>query len=230
MKKIILSLCLFATLAIAASIGVGNPSATKALAWLLRDSTGDTITGSQNGIGWADGKLTVQAAEGGALQIYQTGDPLENTIYWPGRMTVDAIEAVAYSGSISGTLIDNGAIPNGTMNTSMPAPFSGFVNDSTHAGTIGGLTYANTGPNSANEPATPGNYFASIEVTDGGTEAVNALAGRIKTHSQMAVPRVVSVPDTATSTGTAGDMAYSSTYVYICTATNTWRRAALSSW
>ena len=39
-----------------------------------------------------------------------------------------------------------------------------------------------------------------------------------------------SVPVTVTSTGTAGQLAYNSSHVYICVATNTWRRASLSTW
>jgi len=37
-------------------------------------------------------------------------------------------------------------------------------------------------------------------------------------------------PATATSTGTAGEIRYDSGYVYICVATNTWKRAALTTW
>jgi hypothetical protein len=39
-----------------------------------------------------------------------------------------------------------------------------------------------------------------------------------------------SVPVTVTSTGTAGQLAYDSSHVYVCVATNTWRRASLSTW
>lgn len=229
MKRFTLSLCLIATVVLGAGISV-TPGAQRAFAWLLRDSTGDTITGSQNGIGWADGKLTIQASGGGALQLYRAGDPAEDVIYWPGRFTVASLEAASITGSVTGSIVDNGSIPNNVMNASMPAPFSGFVNDSSHAGTIGGLTYANTGPNSANEPATPGTYFAAIEVTDGGTENTNALAGRIKTFAQMGVPNLVSAPSTASSTGTAGQVAYDSSYFYVCTSTDTWKRTALSTW
>jgi hypothetical protein len=38
------------------------------------------------------------------------------------------------------------------------------------------------------------------------------------------------VPATATSTGTAGQVAYAAGFLYVCVATNTWRRVALSSW
>ena len=37
-------------------------------------------------------------------------------------------------------------------------------------------------------------------------------------------------PATATSTGTAGEIKYDSDYVYICVATNTWKRSALATW
>ena len=37
-------------------------------------------------------------------------------------------------------------------------------------------------------------------------------------------------PATASSTGTAGEIRYDANYVYICVATNTWKRAALATW
>ena len=39
------------------------------------------------------------------------------------------------------------------------------------------------------------------------------------------------VPSSATDTGAAGDISWDSSYIYVCTAANTWKRtAALSSW
>ena len=37
-------------------------------------------------------------------------------------------------------------------------------------------------------------------------------------------------PASATSTGTAGDIRYDANYVYVCVATNTWKRSALATW
>lgn len=37
-------------------------------------------------------------------------------------------------------------------------------------------------------------------------------------------------PASATATGTTGEICWDASYVYICTATNTWKRAALSTW
>ncbi len=38
------------------------------------------------------------------------------------------------------------------------------------------------------------------------------------------------VPASATATGTKGDIAYDSGYMYVCTDTNTWKRTALTTW
>lgn len=40
---------------------------------------------------------------------------------------------------------------------------------------------------------------------------------------------VVTVPATATSTGTVGQIAYNSTHLYVCVATNTWIRVLRAS-
>jgi hypothetical protein len=40
----------------------------------------------------------------------------------------------------------------------------------------------------------------------------------------------VSVPATATSTGTAGQIAYDGTHFFVCSATDTWLRVAIATW
>jgi len=37
-------------------------------------------------------------------------------------------------------------------------------------------------------------------------------------------------PASASDTGTAGEISWDSSYIYVCTATDTWKRAALSTW
>jgi hypothetical protein len=41
---------------------------------------------------------------------------------------------------------------------------------------------------------------------------------------------VVSAPAYTTSSGTAGTIAYDTSSIYVCVSTNTWRRAALTTW
>ena len=37
-------------------------------------------------------------------------------------------------------------------------------------------------------------------------------------------------PASASATGTTGDIAWDASYIYVCTATNTWKRTAISTW
>ena len=199
-------------------------------AYKISDSfSADTIAVGEAGLGWADGKVTIQTPVG-AMQFYEAGEPLEPVIYWPGRIVAATLETALLTTTVEGSQITSGTIPSPVMVASIPHPLNAFQDDAAHAGSLGGLTYSNTGPLSANEAATPGKYFAMIEVVDGGSGTVNHLEGRIMTPAQAGVPALVSAPATASSTGSAGQMAYDSSYLYICTATNTWKRVAISSW
>lgn len=42
--------------------------------------------------------------------------------------------------------------------------------------------------------------------------------------------RLVSAPASATASGSPGDIAFDADYVYMCVATDTWKRASLGSW
>jgi hypothetical protein len=37
-------------------------------------------------------------------------------------------------------------------------------------------------------------------------------------------------PASATAAGTVGTMSWDANYIYICTATNTWKRVAIATW
>lgn len=63
----------------------------------------------------------------------------------------------------------------------------------------------------------------SIEIT-----VFNGLGGKLLAPSLNDL--AVSVPASSTSDGQKGDIAYDTSYIYICTATNTWKRMALSTW
>ena len=40
----------------------------------------------------------------------------------------------------------------------------------------------------------------------------------------------VGTPASAAATGTAGDVAWDADYIYVCTATDTWKRVAVATW
>ena len=43
-------------------------------------------------------------------------------------------------------------------------------------------------------------------------------------------PAIVAVPASPTAIGTTGSIAYTTTHLYVCVATNTWVRASLATW
>jgi hypothetical protein len=150
--------------------------------YTLTASEVDTLSSLQSGIGWRDDRFTLQGPEG-SLQMYETGDPLESVLYWAGRLTVGSLEAAEITGEIDGALVTSGVLPASVMDASTTQPLRSFVDNSTNAGTKG-LTYANTGPNSQNEPTNPGTYYAQILVVDGDPDK-NYLEGRIRSKAEI---------------------------------------------
>lgn len=60
-----------------------------------------------------------------------------------------------------------------------------------------------------------------------GTTAPTAL---LDVNADTVRVRTAKTPASATATGNAGDICWDSNYVYVCVATNTWKRSALSTW
>lgn len=72
------------------------------------------------------------------------------------------------------------------------------------------------------------NIMAVIE--EAGVTPTKGRDGDSDLLDALAIVGWVSAPANASSTGIAGQRAYDSSYLYICTATNTWRRIAHSTW
>lgn len=56
------------------------------------------------------------------------------------------------------------------------------------------------------------------------------FSGNVTIGGDLQLSTPDTVPSTASSTGIKGVISYDSNYIYVCTATNTWKRAALSTW
>lgn len=53
---------------------------------------------------------------------------------------------------------------------------------------------------------------------------------KIDVNSDSLRLRTAKTPASATASGSAGEVCWDANYVYVCVATNTWKRAAISSW
>lgn len=68
--------------------------------------------------------------------------------------------------------------------------------------------------------------LANAAKGDEGPQGIQGVQGIPGENGKLSA----TAPSTATSTGVAGQTACDTNYLYVCTATNTWKRTALSTW
>lgn len=108
-------------------------------------------------------------------------------------------------------------ITTGTVEIANGTSFSGTLNIGS-GGTSSGTKSINIG--SGGQAGSTTNVVIG---TGTGATSNTYLQGKVI----MATP---TVPGSATATGIAGQMAWDANYIYVCTATNTWKRSAISTW
>ncbi len=59
---------------------------------------------------------------------------------------------------------------------------------------------------------------------------INSSGSSAVVASSYSLTSLNSAPASSSATGTLGEIRFTSTYIYVCTATNTWVRAALATW
>ncbi len=81
--------------------------------------------------------------------------------------------------------------------------------------------------------ATGDDLLVVVDDPSGNAVTKSITATNLLTNSSNVAANFVragSVPAAADSTGTAGEIVYNSTHLYICVAANTWKRVELSTW
>lgn len=69
-----------------------------------------------------------------------------------------------------------------------------------------------------------GNIYVSIQT------GTNKQPATETAYWKLYGKKFVAAPANASSTGTAGDWAVDADYIYVCTATDTWKRVAIATW
>jgi hypothetical protein len=57
-----------------------------------------------------------------------------------------------------------------------------------------------------------------------------SVNGTLTVSSDSVIVTTSQTPATAGATGTTGEIAWDSDYIYVCVATNTWKRVAIATW
>lgn len=60
--------------------------------------------------------------------------------------------------------------------------------------------------------------------------ATSTPSAKLDVNSDVIRLRTAKTPASAAATGNAGDICWDSSYIYVCTAANTWKRAAIATW
>jgi hypothetical protein len=90
------------------------------------------------------------------------------------------------------------------------------------------LNGSTSGYTEIDAPALAGNNTLVLPTGNGSSgQLLETNGAGVLTFAERAS---ASAPASATATGRAGQVAYDASYIYVCTAANTWRRALLSSW
>lgn len=76
------------------------------------------------------------------------------------------------------------------------------------------------------------------DAVDGVTTSAASNASTVASHTAtlathttaLGTLKVVAAPASAAATGVVGSIAFDTGFVYVCTATNTWKRVAIATW
>lgn len=63
-----------------------------------------------------------------------------------------------------------------------------------------------------------------------GLLSATTFVGNVTATSRLAMPSVLGVPTSTTSSGLKGELRYDDDYLYVCIDTNSWKRISLTSW
>jgi len=141
--------------------------------------------------------------------------------YVIGNVTVPTLNQVCASGNVTSTSLDinNTADISGTLTLSKP---TGTGLQVTSDASIGGTLTVNT---TASFTDAGSSISASgLISTAGNILALGTIGGAfLLTDSANA-------PASAAAAGTAGSIVADANYIYVCTATNTWKRVAIATW
>ena len=184
-----------------------------------------------------------QAFAGGiALTRYNPTAALGGTatlgnVYFGGNHTDGTATNMVYGASIT-------AVAEGTFSSAINAPIAlvfraGVTGGQPNLYTVNqtvGTEFARIASNGdfiwKNAGLTTGmTYDASVDSNTGGLGIrTSTPTGALDVNDDTIRVRTAKTPASATATGNAGEICWDANYIYVCTATNTWKRVAITTW
>ena len=183
-------------------------------------------SGAVDSVAGKTGVVTLVKADVGLGSVDNTADSTK-AVASAAKWTT--ARSLSFTGDATGT---------GSVDGSANASFALTLANIATAGTYGKVTINAKGLVTAGAAlaATDIPVLDAAKVTTGTFDAarIPSLAISKITDLQSALNAKLewlgSVPSTISTTGTIGQIAVSTNFIYVCTATNTWKRSPLSSW
>lgn len=206
-------------------IGTASPSQKLEVSGVIYTSGDNAVPGGGSGLmmgNYSTGSYQWIQSYGVPLRI----NPLGNNVVFNGSGNVGIGTA---SPSAKLEVVDTNPLKlSRSGNNSFTSAISGIMTGSSAgdliwdtAQTDGGFAWrVNSGTTLAMGVTETGNVGI-------GTTSPTAL---LDINSDILRLRTSKTPSSASDTGNAGDICWDSSYLYICTATNTWKRVAIATW
>ena len=104
-----------------------------------------------------------------------------------------------------------------------------FSNNDTTFGTVGQINSITLLGNTGNELQVINNKTNDTLSFEFKSSGDFSFGGKLESE-QFNLKSLNTAPSSSTDTGTTGEIRYTADYIYVCTASNTWKRTALSTW
>ena len=174
-------------------------------------------------------KLEIGSATGGDLQIYHDGSNSYIDEQGTGNLiikgstnvlisTSSGAQLAQFTDSGSAFLYYNGSLKVSTASAGVSV--NGVLTVQGSSGNNGQVTLAGNGVV---------NGTTSLRLAVGSTNIVSVAATGTTTTGQINIAALNTAPASATATGVLGEIRFTADHIYVCVATNTWKRVAIAT-
>lgn len=210
----------------AVSDGLAFGSATKMIA--------DIFLASGAVINWNNGTTTITEVASGILQLAGASNPALRISEGAASSSYISLEDTS---ATQMKLEKHSASGAATMDFN-PRPADGssagqfrFFRETSTSGSVSFDIFKGDGTSTQNAKI-GGNVDSYVCANNGnfGVGTASPSGAKLDVNGDSIRVRTAKTPSSASDTGTQGQVAWDSSYMYVCTATNTWRRVAHATW
>lgn len=208
------------------------------------DTSGPYPAPLEGELTWDSGEKTLSLGLNGGQATLQIGQESHFRVHNSTGVAIPNGTVVRHAGGVgaSGQILVAPALADGTYHSSW---ILGLTTENINNGADGLVTYFGKvrGINTSGfligdivyaDPSVSGGLTKIRPAPPNNIVSIGVVLAASNNGTILVRPRIhdiwVAPPASATSQGTTGDNAFDNDYFYVCVATNTWKRVALSTW